>query len=355
MKTCPECKKLIEDNLNECPNCGYPFKEDNLNTIDTMNVDEQERNVEVPDALSNSVIEDVKEENKEIKDDNVAETTNVEENIDSNEIFSNEQITLKNQNKKISKTKIILGIISLALIGSLIGNMILYQNNQKITKQYTQVKKELEKSQKEFDKMEKDNKKSEEDLATEIAELTTKNTELETENEELKNGASKQLVDIKNAYEKGEWQSVVDLSAKLHEKYNGTPEDSEAQTLAQNSQAKIDEAAAAKAAEEAKGYETGITYDQLARTPDEHKGKKVKFSGKVLQVSEGILVTIRLAINDNYDTVIMGQYLGSIVSSRVLEGDHITIYGTSDGIYTYEAISGASITVPLIDVEKIDF
>lgn len=355
MKTCPECKKLIEDNLKECPNCGYPFKEDNLNTIDTINVDEQERNVEVSDALSNSGIEDVKKENKEIKDDNVAETTNVEENIDSNEIFSNEQITLKNQNKKISKTKIILGIISLALIGSLIGNMILYQNNQKITKQYTQVKKELEKSQKEFDKMEKDNKKSEEDLATEIAELTTKNTELETENEELKNGASKQLVDIKNAYEKGEWQSVVDLSAKLHEKYNGTPEDSEAQTLAQNSQAKIDETAAAKAAEEAKGYETGITYDQLARTPDEHKGKKVKFSGKVLQVSEGILVTIRLAINDNYDTVIMGQYLGSIVSSRVLEGDHITIYGTSDGIYTYEAISGASITVPLIDVEKIDF
>ena len=42
-----------------------------------------------------------------------------------------------------------------------------------------------------------------------------------------------------------------------------------------------EEAAAAKAAEEAKGYETGITYDQLARTPDDFKGKKVKFYGKV--------------------------------------------------------------------------
>ena len=46
------------------------------------------------------------------------------------------------------------------------------------------------------------------------------------------------------------------------------------------------EAAAAKAAEEAQGYETGITYDQLARTPDQYKGKKVKFYGKVVQKSK---------------------------------------------------------------------
>ena len=42
-----------------------------------------------------------------------------------------------------------------------------------------------------------------------------------------------------------------------------------------------EEAAAAAAAEkEAKGYETGITYDQFARTPDDYKGKKINSTEK---------------------------------------------------------------------------
>ena len=102
--------------------------------------------------------------------------------------------------------------------------------------------------------------------------------------------------------------------------------------MAKQSQAKIDEAKAAKAAEEARGYETGITYDQLARTPDDFKGKKVKFYGKVVQVIEGSgSVQIRLAVDDNYDTILLGEYSSSTVSSRVLEDDYITIYGTSVG------------------------
>lgn len=36
-----------------------------------------------------------------------------------------------------------------------------------------------------------------------------------------------------------------------------------------------------KEEEEKKGYDTGITYDQLARTPDDYKYKKVKFEGKI--------------------------------------------------------------------------
>ncbi len=47
------------------------------------------------------------------------------------------------------------------------------------------------------------------------------------------------------------------------------------------------EEAARLAAEEAQGYETGITYDNIARTPDEYTGKKVKFTGKVIQLIEG--------------------------------------------------------------------
>ena len=114
-------------------------------------------------------------------------------------------------------------------------------------------------------------------------------------------------------------------------------------------------AAAAKAEEEAKGYETGITYSQLARTPDEYENKKVKFYGEVIQVIEGDgEVQIRLAVNGDYDCIILGAYDSSIVTSRVLEGDNITIYGVSMGLITYESTMGGNITIPAVLIEKIE-
>ena len=107
--------------------------------------------------------------------------------------------------------------------------------------------------------------------------------------------------------------------------------------------------------EEARGYETGISYDQLARTPDDYEGKKCKFTGKVLQVmeSDGV-AAIRLAVNSNYDTVLYCVYNSSLTSSRILEDDQITVYGTSSGIYTYTSTMGAAISIPSMVVDKID-
>lgn len=188
-----------------------------------------------------------------------------------------------------------------------------------------------------------------------IDSLTGEKEKMAAEIEELKNGAAKQLVDVKNAYEKGDWNEVIKLAKALHDKYNGKEEDKEAQALAAESQKKLDEAKAAKEAEEAKGYETGITYDQLSRTPDDFKGKKVKFYGKVVQVIEGgSTIQIRLAVNDDYDTILLGSYSSSIVSRRVLEDDHITIYGTSKGTISYESTLGATITIPGVSIDKID-
>ena len=201
-----------------------------------------------------------------------------------------------------------------------------------------------------------ENKKNQEDIwVSRINELEEENAKLKEENNELLNGASKQLIDVKNAFEKGEWQTTIDLANKLHEEYNGTEEDIQAQEMAKVSQAKLDEAAAAKAAEEAKGYETGITYNQLARTPDDYKGKKVKFYGKVVQVIEDDdAVQIRLAVNGDYDTILFGEYATSTVSSRVLEDDMITIYGTSVGTISYQSTMGGKITIPGVYIEKID-
>ncbi len=81
----------------------------------------------------------------------------------------------------------------------------------------------------------------------------------------------------------------------------------------------------------------------------------MKFYGKVLQVIDsGSSVQIRLAVDDNYDTVLLGEYDSKIVSSRVLEDDHITIYGTSVGVITYQSTMGGNITIPGVRIERID-
>jgi regulator of protease activity HflC (stomatin/prohibitin superfamily) len=121
-------------------------------------------------------------------------------------------------------------------------------------------------------------------------------------------------------------------------------------------QAKVEAEAQRKAEEEEKkGYDTGITYDQLARTPDDFIGQKVKFRGKVVQVIEGDGMTqIRFAVNDNYDTILFAEFDASIVTSRVLEDDVITIMGLSTGLISYESTMGGQISIPGVAIEKIE-
>lgn len=110
-----------------------------------------------------------------------------------------------------------------------------------------------------------------------------------------------------------------------------------------------------KEIEEKLGYDTGITYDQIARNPDEYIDKKVKFRGEVIQVMENDdIVNLRLAVDGNYDNILYLYYRNSLVSSRVLEGDNITIYGISKGLMSYTSIMGGNITIPEIMVRKID-
>ena len=106
---------------------------------------------------------------------------------------------------------------------------------------------------------------------------------------------------------------------------------------------------------EKQGYNTGITYKQLARTPEKYEGEKVKFSGKVLQVSEGFLGdVIRLGVNGSYDNVLYLNVPLGITEERILEDDYITIYGVSQGIKTYTTVLGASMSIPQVDVDKIN-
>lgn len=126
--------------------------------------------------------------------------------------------------------------------------------------------------------------------------------------------------------------------------------------------AEADAKAAAEAKEKAEaeekekiGYDTGITYDQLARTPDDFIFEKVKFRGTVIQVMEGDGTTqIRLAVNDDYDTILYAEFDSTVVDSRILEDDTITIRGLSTGLLTYESTMGGSISIPGISIEQIE-
>lgn len=113
---------------------------------------------------------------------------------------------------------------------------------------------------------------------------------------------------------------------------------------------------ARRAEEEARGYETGITYDNLARDPDSYNGKKVKFTGTIIQVIEDTMINqYRLAINDDYDQIILLTVINSLLDGkRILEDDTVTIYGVSSGIVQYESVMGGKISIPEITVSKID-
>lgn len=121
--------------------------------------------------------------------------------------------------------------------------------------------------------------------------------------------------------------------------------------------AEADAAAEAKAKEEADAknpatYPT-LTYDEMARNGNKHKGEKLQITGKVIQVTDGDdgTATLRVATNGDYDDI----YLAQIDSSewenhRLLEDDQVTLYGKVYGLYTYESTMGGNITVPAIAV-----
>ena len=204
------------------------------------------------------------------------------------------------------------------------------------------------------------------DYVDAMAQVESTQKELDSVKEEL-SSTKESLANLQTEYDtyKEEMKPFEEMTAAQAEaervkaeQEKQAIEDAEAQKKAEEeaaAAAAAAEAEAARAAEEAKGYETGITYDQLARTPDDFVGKKVKFYGKVIQVIEGgSTVQIRLAVNEDYDTILLGEYNNSIVSSRVLDDDLITIYGTSQGLISYKSTMGGTITIPSVSIDKID-
>lgn len=220
--------------------------------------------------------------------------------------------------------------------------------------EYDQVTAELSDQKKEYD-----------ELKTQCENLQNENSNLKGQvkaQEKENSGLNSELSSVKK-----QLKSVTDEYANYQnsmKEYEGLAKaEAEArrieaeQAAKEESDRKAQEEADKKAQEEAEkkaGYETGITFEQLARTPDEYKGKKVKFYGKVVQTIEGSTINaIRFAVDGEYDWILYGTYLNNL-SYRILEDDYITIYGVANGLKSYTATSGAQITIPEVIIDKID-
>lgn len=101
-----------------------------------------------------------------------------------------------------------------------------------------------------------------------------------------------------------------------------------------------------------------IAFSDLERNPDKYIGEPYKFTGKVIEVVERG-TTIYLRVN-----VTKGEYLWRDTifaelelprsADRILEDDIITMYGDCMGLYTYESITGAQVSLPSLKIRYFE-
>ena len=100
-------------------------------------------------------------------------------------------------------------------------------------------------------------------------------------------------------------------------------------------------------------------YKNIARDPHLYQGKMARFTGKVIQVMEsGNSVVLRVNVTKSTygynDTVFVTYTKKSSQESRILEDDIVTLYGTLEGLKSYETIFGATVTIPAMEAKYID-
>ncbi len=208
-------------------------------------------------------------------------------------------------------------------------------------------------------------KKIGEQLLEENSRLQADNSMLQDENNELKSKYDTLVSDTEDFRKLSEDEKAAELAKAEKDRIEAEEAKKQAREEADRlaAEREAQEEAERKAeeearlAEEAKGYETGITFEQLSRNPNDYINKKVKFTGSILQIIEGDtgVNMIRLATDGRYDDIILAHYLTDIIDVRLLEDDEITIYGVFKGLMSYETVLGSSVTLPYILIDRIEF
>ena len=254
-----------------------------------------------------------------------------------------------------SDTKEVMAIWKWTKRLSLIGIGVLITSTVTVTTgEYNTMKKELTQkiSNKEEDlqKFHKENNK----LRIENIELN-KQVEIAQAYLEL-DDTEKEIVDIKidEVNKATEEQLAQEKAQKEAEEAAKKQAEEEAKRKAEEEEkARKEEEERQKAEAEAHKYETGLTWEQIAR--EGKNGTLGQFEGKIVQVINGNYgyTQYRIAINGNYDTIMLVEAASYELKETLLEDDYVYFKGKSMGTVSYESVLGTKITIPAFDVDEI--
>ena len=216
---------------------------------------------------------------------------------------------------KEKRNPIVIVLIIVLVLGNIALGIILFLSNQKLNDKIDEKQSSCDSIQKQYDNLLSENLQ----LDTDYEKLKEENEELQAQIEELTNPKT----DLEESEETGE------LSDELNTFVNSNMED-------------------------VSMFRSDVSYDEIARHPNDYDGELLTFSGEVAQVIEGDGMTeLRIAVDGDYDDIIYGIYDNRILDSRLLEDDKIQFYGESCGIISYQSTLGATISIPSISIYKI--
>lgn len=216
---------------------------------------------------------------------------------------------------KKKRNPIAIVLIIVLACGNIALGIILFLSNQKLNDKIDEKQSSCDSIQKQYDNLLSKNLQ----LDTDYEKLKEENEELQAQIEELTNPKT----DLEESEET--WE----LSDELNTFVNSNMED-------------------------VSMFRSDVSYDEIARHPNDYDGELLTFSGEVAQVIEGDGTTeLRIAVDGDYDDIIYGIYDNRILDSRLLEDDKIQFYGESCGIISYQSTLGATISIPSISIYKI--
>lgn len=106
-----------------------------------------------------------------------------------------------------------------------------------------------------------------------------------------------------------------------------------------------------------KAYQSKITYNQVARNPEQFDDKKLKFTGRVLQVInvEDDEIEVPIAVDNNEDHVMLVEIDRHLLkNASILEDDLITVSGIGDGTKSYNDPNHGHVTVPYMEAKIVN-
>nr|DAL06732.1 MAG TPA: Homeobox associated leucine zipper [Caudoviricetes sp.] len=216
---------------------------------------------------------------------------------------------------KEKRNPIVIVLIIVLVLGNIALGTILFLNTKKLNDKIDEKQSSCDNIQKQYDNLLSENLQ----LDTDYEKLKEENEELQAQIEELTNPKT----DLEESEESGE------LSEELNTFVNSNMED-------------------------VSMFKSDVSYDEIARHPNDYDGELLSFSGEVAQVIEGEGTTeLRIAVDGDYDNIIYGIYDNRILDSRLLEDDKIQFYGESCGIISYQSTLGATISIPSMSIYKI--